>query len=51
MTRRAGLAWDDTNNNHAFHAGDIGITLNGASIYIFAKRNADKIKDGNGEPM
>src|ERR1700730_5081599 len=29
-----GLAWDDTNNNRAFHAGEISATLNGASIYI-----------------
>ncbi len=33
-----GLAWDDTNNNRAFHAGEISSTLNGASIYIVAKR-------------
>ncbi|HYB42311.1 MAG TPA: extracellular solute-binding protein [Candidatus Methylomirabilis sp.] len=45
------LAWDDTNNNRAFHAGEISATLNGASIYIFAKRNPDKIKDDKGEPM
>ena len=45
------LAWDDTNNNRAFHAGEISATLNGASIYIFAKRNPDKIKDDAGEPM
>jgi multiple sugar transport system substrate-binding protein len=45
------LAWDDTNNNRAFHAGEISATLNGASIYIFAKRNPDKIKDEKGEPM
>ena len=45
------LAWDDTNNNRAFHAGEICATLNGASIYIFAKRNPDKIKDDKGEPM
>src|SRR5439155_859336 len=24
-----GLAWDDTNNNRAFHAGEISATLNG----------------------
>jgi multiple sugar transport system substrate-binding protein len=29
-----GLAWDDTNNNRAFHAGEISATLNGASIYL-----------------
>jgi multiple sugar transport system substrate-binding protein len=46
-----GLAWDDTNNNRAFHAGDICATLNGASIYIVAKRQKEKIKDERGEPM
>jgi multiple sugar transport system substrate-binding protein len=46
-----GLAWDDTNNNRAFHAGDISATLNGASIYLVAKRQKDKIKDDKGEPM
>jgi multiple sugar transport system substrate-binding protein len=46
-----GLAWDDSNNNRAFHAGDISATLNGASIYIVAKRQKDKIKDERGEPM
>jgi multiple sugar transport system substrate-binding protein len=46
-----GLAWDDTNNNRAFHAGDISATLNGASIYIVAKRKKDQIKDEKGEPM
>ena len=46
-----GLAWDDTNNNRAFLAGEIACTLNGASIYIAAKRGQDKIKDDKGEPM
>jgi multiple sugar transport system substrate-binding protein len=46
-----GLAWDDTNNNRAFHAGDICATLNGASIYIVAKRQQDKLKDERGEPL
>ncbi len=46
-----GLAWDDTNNNRAFHAGEISATLNGASIYIVAKRQADKIKTEKGEPL
>ena len=46
-----GLAWDDTNNNRAFHAGEISATLNGASIYIVAKRKKDQIKDEKGEPM
>ncbi len=45
-----GLAWDDTNNNRAFHAGEISATLNGASIYIVAKRKLD-IKDEKGQPM
>jgi multiple sugar transport system substrate-binding protein len=46
-----GLAWDDTNNNRAFHAGELSATLNGASIYLVAKRQKDKIKDDRGEPM
>ena len=46
-----GFAWDDTNNNRAFLAGEIGATLNGASIYIAAKRGQDKIKDEKGDPM
>jgi multiple sugar transport system substrate-binding protein len=46
-----GLAWDDTNNNRAFHAGEISATLNGASIYIVAKRQKEKIKDDKGEPL
>jgi multiple sugar transport system substrate-binding protein len=45
------LAWDDTNNNRAFLAGEISATLNGASIFIAAKRGQDKIKDDRGEPM
>ncbi len=48
---QGGLAWDDTNNNRAFHANEICATLNGASIYILAKRQADKIKDENGQPL
>jgi multiple sugar transport system substrate-binding protein len=46
-----GLAWDDTNNNRAFLSGEISATLNGASIYIAAKRGQDKIKGDKGEPM
>ena len=46
-----GLAWDDTNNNRAFHAGEISATLNGASIYNVAKRQKDKFKDDKGEPL
>src|SRR5213596_656434 len=46
-----GFAWDDTSNNRAFLAGEIAATLNGASIYIAAKRGQEKIKDEKGEPM
>src|SRR5437867_2153271 len=46
-----GFAWDDTSNNRAFLAGEIAATLNGASIYIAAKRGQEKIKDDKGEPM
>ena len=46
-----GLAWDDTNNNRAFLGGEICATLNGASIYIAAKRGQEKIKDDKGEPL
>src|SRR6267378_1715 len=46
-----GLAWDDTNNNRAFLGGEICATLNGASIYIAAKRGQEKIKDERGEPL
>jgi multiple sugar transport system substrate-binding protein len=46
-----GLAWDDTNNNRAFHAGEISASLNGASIYIVAKRQKDKLKGDKGEPL
>lgn len=46
-----GLAWDDTNNNRAFFAGDISATLNGASIYIVAKRQKDKVKDDKGDEL
>lgn len=33
-----GVAWDDTSNNRAFLGGQLSCTLNGASIYIVAKR-------------
>jgi multiple sugar transport system substrate-binding protein len=46
-----GLAWDDTNNNRAFHANEISATLNGASIYIYAKRHPDQVRDEHGQPM
>lgn len=35
----SGLAWDDTSNNRAFAAGQLGATRNGASIYFVAMRN------------
>ncbi len=34
-------AWLDPNNNKAFLAGDIGLTLNGISIYYSAKTSGD----------
>jgi multiple sugar transport system substrate-binding protein len=37
-----GFGWDDTSNNRAFLGQTIGATLNGASIYFVAKREADK---------
>ena len=37
-----GLAWDDGSNNRAFLGQTIGATLNGASIYFVARRDADK---------
>src|SRR5205809_309768 len=46
-----GLAWDDTNNNRAFHAGEISATLNGASIYIVAKRQKDPMWGKLDEPL
>ena len=39
-----GLAWDDSNNNRAFLSGTCSATLNGASIYIEAKRKPDTYK-------
>jgi multiple sugar transport system substrate-binding protein len=46
-----GLAWDDTSNNRAFLSGTISSTLNGASIYLLAKRDPDKYQDEKGEPL
>ena len=43
-----GLAWDDSSNNRAFLAGTISSTLNGASIYLVAKRDARQIPDRKG---
>jgi multiple sugar transport system substrate-binding protein len=46
-----GLAWDDSSNNRAFLAGTISSTLNGASIYLVAKRDADKYQTEKGTPL
>jgi multiple sugar transport system substrate-binding protein len=47
-----GLAWDDSSNNRAFLAGTISSTLNGASIYIEAKRKPDSYSgDIPGTPL
>jgi multiple sugar transport system substrate-binding protein len=46
-----GLAWDDTSNNRAFLAGTISATLNGASIYLEAKRKPDTYQTDKGAPM
>ena len=35
------VSWLDPSNNKAFLAGDIGLTLNGISIYYAAKNSAD----------
>jgi multiple sugar transport system substrate-binding protein len=46
-----GLAWDDTNNNRAFLSGTISATLNGASIYIEAKRKPTTYMTDKGTPL
>jgi multiple sugar transport system substrate-binding protein len=46
-----GLAWDDSSNNRAFLSGTISATLNGASIYLEAKRKPDVYLTENGTPM
>ncbi len=46
-----GLAWDDSSNNRAFLAGTISATLNGASIYLLAKREPDKYQTEKGTPI
>ena len=39
------LSWGDPSNNKAFLAGEIGLTMNGISIYYAAKTSADpKVK-------
>ena len=35
------LAWNDSGNNKAFAAGDIGLTFNGVSIYYVLKNSPD----------
>jgi multiple sugar transport system substrate-binding protein len=35
------LAWNDSGNNKAYAAGDIGMTFNGVSIYYFLKNAPD----------
>ena len=46
-----GLAWDDSSNNRAYLTGTISSTLNGASIYIEAKRKPTEYKDDSGKPL
>jgi multiple sugar transport system substrate-binding protein len=46
-----GLAWDDTNNNRAFLSGTISATLNGASIYLEAKRKPANYQTEKGTPL
>jgi len=38
-------AWNDSSNNKAFLAGEIGWTNNGISIYVAAQKNAPKIAE------
>ena len=48
FTDLAQSGWrDDASGSLASRVGE----LNGASIYIFAKRNPDKVKNDKGEPM
>src|SRR6266702_7739198 len=46
-----GLAWDDSNNNRAFLSGTISATINGASIYLEAKKKPDAYQTEKGTPM
>ncbi len=46
-----GLAWDDSNNNRAFLSGTCAATLNGASIYLEAKRKPDTYQTEKGTPL
>lgn len=47
----AGLDWDDSGNNRAFLAGKIGATLNGASIYLAARRQPERYRTAAGTPL
>ena len=47
-----GLSWDDTGNNRAFLAGQIGWTINGSSVYYAAKKDApDVFQDMDHQPV
>jgi multiple sugar transport system substrate-binding protein len=46
-----GLAWDDASNNRAFLASTISSTLNGASIYLLARREKGKYKTDKGDEL
>src|SRR5712692_6745072 len=46
-----GLAWDDSNNNRAFLSGTCSSTLNGASIYLEAKRKPTTYLTEKGTPL
>jgi multiple sugar transport system substrate-binding protein len=46
-----GLAWDDTSNNRAFLSGTISSTLNGASIYLEARRKPETYLTEKGTPL
>jgi hypothetical protein len=35
------LSWNDSGNNKAYAAGDVGMTFNGVSIYYFCKSSPD----------
>ena len=39
------LSWDDSSNNRAFLAEQVGVTANAASIYWAEKKNAPQLRD------
>jgi multiple sugar transport system substrate-binding protein len=45
------LAWDDSSNNRAFLSGTCSSTLNGASIYLEAKRKPNTYLTEKGTPL